>query len=351
MGHLKDANGKAGMNKIFMSLSFILLLVCWMLPDMGCSYVMKNDQQRLCAKSPYGSDRFVVIAGHHLHYVEAGEGQPILLIPGAFSTYRDWDSMIPILARQYRVLAIDYLGVGDSDKPRSGFGYTIEEQADLIVKMMEALHIPTVDIVGVSYGGGIALNLATRYPDRVGMIVCIEGNGLKHEKVPYRPMEAILRLPVINDVAIGMIRSGLIDKLAARLVMGKAWSHLSEARRREIVAIISQNNKTASRFSWYQISRSMKTSKDFTEEAKGIKLPVLYLYGKNSGYRAMAEMNAAFLKKYLPAVKVVYFEDGIHDLELQKPAEVATLIVEFLDQSRDTMQNLCLINKVTSAPH
>jgi len=62
---------------------------------------------------------------------------------------------------------MDYLGAGDSDKPKSGFRYTIEEQADLIVKMMEALHIPQIDILGVSYGGAIAFNLATRYPERV----------------------------------------------------------------------------------------------------------------------------------------------------------------------------------------
>jgi pimeloyl-ACP methyl ester carboxylesterase len=311
-----------------------LVLLSWMLLCAGCSYLVKNDRELVYSKSQYGMDKFTVVSGRHIHYVEAGDGGPVLLIPGAFSTYRDWNRIIPFLSKQYRLLAIDYLGVGDSDKPRSGAGYTIEAQADLIVQMMDILHIPKAGIVGVSYGGGIALNIATRYPDRVNKIVCIEGNGLKNEKLPYRPMEAILRWPVISDAAIGVIRSGLIDHVGVRLIMGPAWHEMSREEKKEVFGIISQNNKTASRFSWYYISRSMKTSKDFTAEVKRVDLPILYLYGKKSGYLYMAETNAAFLKKYLSDVTIICFEDGIHDLELQKPAEVADLIAGFMGEHK-----------------
>jgi pimeloyl-ACP methyl ester carboxylesterase len=325
------------MDKRSMKLISAFAVLIWLILGAGCSYLVKNDRELVYAKAQYGLDRFVVVNDRHIHYVEAGEGEPVLLIPGAFSTYRDWNRIIPLLSERYRLLAIDYLGVGDSDKPRSGADYRIEAQADLIVSMMDMLHIPRAAIVGVSYGGGIALNIATRYPDRVNKIVCIEGNGLKHEKLPYRPMEVILRWPIISDAAIGVIRSGLIDEVGVRLIMGQAWHALSEEDKKEVFGIISQNNKTASRFSWYHISRSTKTSKDFTEEVKKVQLPILYLYGKQSGYLYMAETNATFLKKYLPDVTVISFEDGIHDLELQKPAEVAGRIVGFLGEQKETI--------------
>lgn len=316
-------------------MSFILLLFSWMILNIGCSYLVKNEQHRIYSKPKYGIDRFVVVQDFNIHYVEAGEGEPLLLIPGAFSTYRDWNRMIPFLSKHYKLLAIDYLGVGDSDKPRSGFGYTIEEQADIIAMIIEKMQLSKVHIVGVSYGGGIALNLAARYRDRVSDIVCIEGNGgIKHDKVPYRPMEAFLKWPGIGDVPIGVIRSGLIDKMIARLVMGKAWHSLNDEEKKEIVEIISQNNKTASRISWYHISRTLGTSKDFAEETKTIRVPILYLYGENSGYRNIVETNVKFFKIHLPNVEIVCFEDGIHDLELQKPEEVANLILEFLRKNR-----------------
>jgi pimeloyl-ACP methyl ester carboxylesterase len=199
--------------------------------------------------------------------------------------------------------------------------------------MMEALHIPQMDILGVSYGGAIALNLATRYPEKVGKIVSIEGNGIngnKHQKISYGPLEDLLRFPLIGEIPIGVIRSGLADKFVTESVMGKAWKDLNETERKEVREIISQNNRTASRIPWFHISRTLKTSKDFTADAKTISIPILYLYGENSDYQDMAKANAAFLKAYLPNVEIVSFRDGIHDLQLQKPEEMANLILKFL---------------------
>jgi len=315
-------------------MGFILLMCSWEFLNTGCSYIVKNDQHRVYLKAKYGMDKFVVVRGYNLHYVEAGEGEPIFLIPGAFSTYRHWNRVIPYLSENYKLFGIDYLGVGDSDKPRSGFGYTIEEQADLLVEMVEKMGISRVHIVGVSYGGAIALNMAARYPERVDKIVCVEGNGIKHQNLPYRPIENFLRWPMIGEIPVGLIRSGLADRFVSKSVIGKSWGQMSEAERKEIIEIVSQNNKMASRVSWHRISRTIETSKDFTDEAKTIQAPILYLYGGNSSYHEMAEMNAEFLKNHLPNVKTVWINDGIHDLELQKPEEVATLILKFLTKSQ-----------------
>jgi pimeloyl-ACP methyl ester carboxylesterase len=317
----------------FHRFAFILLFSPWILLNSGCGYIVKNERHEVYSKSKYGQDRFVVVQNHNIHYVETGEGQFVLLIPGAWSTYRYWNRIIPFLSKQYRLLAVDYLGAGDSDKPRSGFGYTVEEQADLIAGMIETLQISKIHIIGTSYGGSIALNIAARYPDRVGSIVSIEGNGMKHKKVPYRPMGSLLRWPLFGEVPISVARSGLLDKMFAKGLMGKAWRPLGDYERNEIVEIISQTNKTASRVPWYRISRTLVTSKDFAEEAKAIRIPILYLYGENSGYRGMAEANAEFLKTYLPRVEVFCLKNGIHNLELQKPEEVAKIILEFFDQN------------------
>jgi pimeloyl-ACP methyl ester carboxylesterase len=99
------------------------------------------------------------------------------------------------------------------------------------------------------------------------------------------------------------------------------------------VEIISQTNKTASRIPWYRISRTLVTSRDFAEEVKTIRIHILYLYGENSGYRRMAEANADFLKTHLPQAEVFCLKDGVHNLELQKPEEVAKIILQFFDQN------------------
>ena len=312
--------------------------------------MVKNDRHKTYSRPQYGVDKFVVVEGYNIHYVEAGEGDPILLIPGAFSTYRHWNRIIPHLFKHYKLLCIDYLGVGDSDKPRSGFGYTIEEQADLIVKMIEALQISKVQILGVSYGGAIALNVAARYPEKVDKIISIEGNGIKHQDIPYRPMKGLLGWPVVGELSIGAIRLGVADRFVAKSVMGKAWEQLTEAEKKEIVEIVAQNNKTASRVSWHLISLTLETSRDFTDQAKTIQTPILYLYGRNSYYHGMAETNAEFLRTYLRNAKIVRFDDGIHDLELQKPVDVAALVLEFLAQNGTNKKSALNLDAKTPLP-
>jgi pimeloyl-ACP methyl ester carboxylesterase len=144
----------------------------------------------------------------------------------------------------------------------------------------------------------------------------------------------------MGEVSIGVIRSGLMDRWVAKSIIGKGWKGLDEAERKTVVEIVSQSNKTASRVSWYHISRTLKTSKNFSEEAKNISTPILYLYGGNSDYHDMAKENAAFLKAYLSQAEVVLIQNGIHDLQLQKPVEVAGLISEFLGRNRFGRQNL-----------
>ncbi len=304
--------------------------------------MVKNEKHRVYSRSEYGVDKFIVVGGYNVHYVEVGEGEPVFLISGAFSTYRHWNRVIPYLSKHYKLLCIDYLGAGDSDKPVSGFGYTIEEQADLMVKMMEALQIPKVHIMGVSYGGAIAQNLAARYPEKVDKIVSIEGNGIngnRHQKISYGPMQDFLRIPIFGEIPIGLIRSGLADRFVTKSVMGKAWKNLNETEKKEVKRIVSQSNRTASRSSWFHICRTLKTSRDFTEEAKKISTPMLYLYGRNSDYYEMAKGNAEFFKAYLAGATIVRFDDGIHDLELQKPEDVATLVLEFLGQNGTNGRN------------
>ena len=313
---------------------FVLLLFFCVLLNTTCNYLIKKDGHLVYSKPSYGVDRFIQIQGYNIHYVETGaatgEQETMLLIPGAFSSYRSWNRMIPLLAKHYRLLAIDYLGAGDSDKPSSGFAYTIEEQADVIAAMMQQVGIPRAHIVGVSYGGSIALSLAILYPQLVDNVVCIEGGVVKPARQPHHYSKKVLGLPIIGDFCIGLIRSGLFDTMSAKMVMGKAWKNMGRKDRQEVIGIFTDNNKAASRIAWYRISQTFKNSKNFAEEIKILKTPVLYLYGEKSEWRTMTEMNVRFFQSYLPSVEIVSFKDGIHDLELQKPCEVASLIIKFI---------------------
>jgi pimeloyl-ACP methyl ester carboxylesterase len=124
---------------------------------------------------------------------------------------------------------------------------------------------------------------------------------------------------------------------------------MSELEKKEVVEIMAQNNKTASRVSWHLISRTLETSRDFTDQAKTIRTPVLYLYGRNSYYHGMAETNAEFLRAHLQNVEIVRFNDGIHDLELQKPKEVAAVVLEFLAKNGTAQEKEITKSKISNS--
>ncbi len=289
----------------------------------GCGSVSRNDAHSLYEKSAVGIDRFAVAGGYNIHYVDVGSGKPVVLIPGAFSTYRVWNLLLPKLSQQFRVIAIDYVGVGDSDKPGSEFDYSVRSQADVIADLIRSLDLGKVRLVGVSYGSGIALNIAGRYPGLVEKVVCIEGGAfIMPETLNHSKSTALLGIPVIGDVFLGALKSGLFDKVAVKGVMGNAWLSLDAKEREEILKIIAMNLKTASRTAWYRIYRSITSPIDFTEELKYSSVPIRYLYGEQSRYRDVSRANADIIRNIALNAEIISVSDGIHDLELQYPGKV-----------------------------
>jgi pimeloyl-ACP methyl ester carboxylesterase len=290
-----------------------------------------NNSFRVVRKAKYGTDKFVLVQKYKIHYVEAGQGDPIILIPGSYSTYRTWNRLMPLLSKEYRLLALDYLGVGDSDKPKQGFNYTIQEQTDIIAQLVRQLNLGRVTLIGGSYGGAIVFDFAARYPDLTRKIVSIEGGVIKPDKEKGDFMEYCLKFPVIGDLFVQVARTGVLNKPVAKAVTGEWFPKMSHEDRHEVLQQVASNARTASRIPWYRICISRETSKSLEEEAKTIVSPVLFLYGTKSNFKEiLLEKNIQFLTKYLPQAWIIALEGGIHDLAVQKPSEVADLILEFL---------------------
>ena len=301
------------------------------LMGIGCSAVVKNVDHEVYSKPKYGTDRFVLVRDYNIHYVEVGEGEPVLLIPGAFTTYRTWNGVLLDLSPHYRVLAIDYVGVGDSDKPELGFHYTVEEQADVIAEMIGALRLSKVNVVGASYGGAVALNLAARYPDLVNKIVCVEGGALiTPEALNYGKLGTLLEWPILGDIIWGFMKSGLFDRTTGRSMMGAAWETLTPEERKVITGIVSANLKTASRSSWMSIYRVITDRIDFIQALEHTQVPILYVYGEDSRYRAVVDMNVRNFEAHIPSIEIIAFKSGTHELHLQYPHDVARIILRFL---------------------
>ena len=131
----------------------------------------------------------IVLHGHDVHYRIGGEGPAIVLIHGITSTSETWSDVLPWLAERYTVLAPDLMGHGESAKPRGD--YSLGAYASGVRDLMIALGIERATFVGHSLGGGVALQLAYQFPERLDRLVLVSSGGLGRE------VHLILRLTAL----------------------------------------------------------------------------------------------------------------------------------------------------------
>lgn len=107
----------------------------------------------------------VDVGGLAMHYVEAGAGDPLVLIMGFGGDHLAWGFQMPAFTARHRVIAFDNRGAGQTDQP--DVPYTIQVMAEDTAGLLDELGVGRAHVLGVSMGGMIAQELALGHPDRV----------------------------------------------------------------------------------------------------------------------------------------------------------------------------------------
>jgi pimeloyl-ACP methyl ester carboxylesterase len=115
---------------------------------------------------------YAPVNGLRMYYEVHGRGEPVVLLHGAFMTITsNWTGWIDELSKTRRVVAVEMQGHGrTADIPRA---LSSANHADDVAALLEYLKIPRADLIGYSMGGGVAMQVAVRHPDRVRKVVVI----------------------------------------------------------------------------------------------------------------------------------------------------------------------------------
>lgn len=110
-------------------------------------------------------------SGHCYKLEVAGAGKPLLLMHGFSGSGETWQDIVAALSPGFRLICLDILGHGDSDKPETASRYRMPAIAADIIDLLDQLHITHANLLGYSMGGRLALYLALRYPERFSSLV------------------------------------------------------------------------------------------------------------------------------------------------------------------------------------
>jgi len=159
---------------------------------------------------PY-QPHYIEIEGKRVHYVDEGQGEIILCLHGEPSWSFLYRKMIPPLSKNHRVIAMDFIGFGRSDKFRNTEDYSFQMHKATLKAFIEGLDLNGITLVVQDWGGLIGLTVATELPERIARLVILNtGLPIGEEPMPdaflkWREFaERIPNIPIRRVIKMGL---------------------------------------------------------------------------------------------------------------------------------------------------
>ena len=284
--------------------------------------------------APTATDRWMVIGGLRFHYRDwGGSGTPIVLLHGLASTCRFWDLVAPILSNDFAVVALDQRGHGESDKPDQGYDFATVS-GDLH-GFIEELKLERPVIVGHSWGGDVALEYGVARPEVPRGLCFVDGGTIEISARPDMTLERAkeqMAPPVFTGVTVEQLKERFRSWRG-----GMPTTPELAAIRMSNFEVLDDNTVRA------RLSREnhMRLIEAFWEHRPSqlyseVKCPVLLMPARRTDTdpevapRFRREEAIAVAAKELRRSKTIWLEDSIHDVPLQRPELVATVIREHI---------------------
>ncbi len=159
-----------------------------------------------------------------LHYIDEGSGPVLLMVHGNPTWSFAWRHLVRELSDHYRVIAVDHLGCGFSEKPLVG-PYSLDSHIRRLQQLVETLDLNDISLFAHDWGGAIGMGCAGRMPDRFGRFVLMNTAAFRSTRIPLRI--AVCRIPVLG--AFGMQRLNLFSAAAVRMAVVRPLSTAAKA--------------------------------------------------------------------------------------------------------------------------
>lgn len=271
---------------------------------------------------------FFQIGEHRLHYLDEGQGPCVVMVHGNPTWSYYFRHLVAGLRGTHRVIALDHLGCGLSDKP-GDYAYVLRNHIANLERLLEYLHIDTCSLVVHDWGGAIGFGYAVRHPQKIAHIAVMNTAAFPSPRMPWRIR--LCRVPVFGEILV-------------RLCNGFAWPAtymaVSKALPGEVKAsYLRPYNNWHNRVAIAAFVKDIPMTRDHhsyetlaeieegLENLRHLHIP-LYIFwgGKDFCF------NDAFYEEWLqrfPEAQHRYFADAGHYLLEDKGEEILPLLKQF----------------------
>jgi pimeloyl-ACP methyl ester carboxylesterase len=258
------------------------------------------------------------------------DGSPIVLLHCYTCAIDWWDPMIPLLERKHRVVAIDLLGFGGSEKP--GSGYSMTDQAELVAEALSQLGVEDATVVGHSMGGSVATALTEVPNTPVARFVDIdqapnnddyERDGLPlTAKLAFTPVIGPALWRVMPDAAV---EDGLSEAFAPGYDVPDEF--IEDFRRQTYTSFDTAG----------QAETDYLADESLDSRLRRTGVPVLAIFGAEEQLYDSPKALAAF--GALPGAETALIRGAGHSPNVEKPAQTAALVLGFAEPVQKPVQN------------
>jgi pimeloyl-ACP methyl ester carboxylesterase len=258
--------------------------------------------------SPAETGHTLVNGVNYYHEIH-GSGEPVLLLHGGLGSIDMFAPVLPAFAKARTVIGVDLQGHGRTslgDRP-----IRVQDMADDMAGILDQLDYDTVDVVGYSLGGGVALHLAARHPERVRRLVVISTgysqDGFHPEMLPQQAQ--------VSGAMAGMMKDTPMYK-----------SYITVAPRPQDFPELLD-----------RVGDFMRTPFDFAEDVKKIEAQTLLVFGDADMFRLEhvvqfykllggAQQDAGFMREHMARNRLAILPDTTHYETFMSPSMVAAVL-------------------------
>ena len=270
------------------------------------------------------TSHYTEVRSHRIHYLEAGEGDPILLLHGFPTSSHLYRNIIPTLAKTHRVIAIDLPGYGLSDKPLD-VTYDFEFFERMLEGFCDALGLVHTDLVLHDLGGPVGLFWALRHPARTRKVVLLNTLVYPETSWAVKLFLIALRTPVLRDYLVSpkgivaAMKLGVVNKKRLNRAILTPYTAPFEDRAAQQALIKAGSGLSIKGLA--EIARNLPNS----------QAPLRLIYGENDRILPDIAKTMQRIVHDRPGTELTALPNCGHFLQEDEPEQLAQLMAEFLN--------------------